>query len=43
MEYQALVQKFGAAMEEVAKHGTQVGVSAETIYEAATDGTDRLR
>jgi hypothetical protein len=43
VEYQALVQKFGAAMEEITKHGTQVGIAAEVIYEAATDGTDRLR
>lgn len=43
VEYQALVRKFGAAMEEVTRHGTQVGVAVETIYEAATDGTDQLR
>jgi short-subunit dehydrogenase len=43
VEYQALMQKFGAAMEEITKHGTEVSVAAETIYEAATDGNDRLR
>jgi NADP-dependent 3-hydroxy acid dehydrogenase YdfG len=43
LEYQPLMQKFGAAMEEITKHGTDVGVVAEAIYEAATDGTDRLR
>jgi NADP-dependent 3-hydroxy acid dehydrogenase YdfG len=42
-EYQALVQKFGTAMEELWKNGTEVAVAAETIYEAATDGRDRLR
>jgi len=42
-EYQALVQKFGKAMEELWKNGTDVAVAAETIYEAATDGTGRLR
>ena len=42
-EYRALTQKFSVAREEIAKHGTEVGVAAETIYEAATDGTDRLR
>ena len=30
-------------MEEIKKGGTEVGVVAETIYAAATDGTDRLR
>jgi NADP-dependent 3-hydroxy acid dehydrogenase YdfG len=43
VEYQGMVQKFGATFEEIVKHGTEVGVAAETIYEAATDGTDRLR
>jgi NADP-dependent 3-hydroxy acid dehydrogenase YdfG len=43
LEYQAMMQKFGAAMEEITKHGTEVGVAAETIYEAAIDGTDRFR
>ncbi|HEY5214235.1 MAG TPA: SDR family oxidoreductase [Acidobacteriaceae bacterium] len=43
VEYQTMVQKFGATMEEVAKNGTAVGVAAEAIYEAATDGSDRLR
>ena len=43
LEYQPLVEKFGAKFEEIRKHGTAVGVAAETIYEAATDGTDRLR
>jgi len=42
-EYQPLVGKFAAAMDEVKKGGTEVGVVAETIYTAATDGTDRLR
>ena len=42
-EYQPLVGKFAASMEEVKKGGTEVGVVAETIYTAATDGTDRLR
>lgn len=42
-EYQAMVQKFGAAIEEIWKHGTDVRVAAETIYQAATDGNDRLR
>ena len=42
-EYQAMVQKFGAAIEEIWKHGTEVHVAAETIYQSATDGTDRLR
>ena len=41
--YQALMQKFGATMEELWKNGTEVAVAAETIYEAATDGSDRLR
>ncbi len=43
VEYRVLTQKFSVAIEEIAKHGTEVGVAAETIYEAATDGTDRLR
>ena len=43
LEYQGLIGKFGAAMEEVTKHGTDVSVAAETIYSAATDGSDRLR
>ena len=43
LEYQPLMQKVGAAMEEIRKHGTAVSVAAEAIYEAATDGTDRLR
>jgi len=43
VEYRAIVQKFGANIEEFTKNGTAVGVAAETIYEAATDGTDRLR
>lgn len=43
VEYQGLMQKFGATMEEIAKHGTEVGVAAEAIYEAAIDGTDRFR
>ena len=30
-EYQALMQKFGAAMEELLKNGTEVAVAAETI------------
>jgi hypothetical protein len=38
-----MVQKFGAAIEEIWKHGTDVRVAAETIYQAATDGNDRLR
>jgi NADP-dependent 3-hydroxy acid dehydrogenase YdfG len=42
-EYQPLVGKFAATMEEVKKGGSEVGVVAETIYAAATDGTDRLR
>jgi NADP-dependent 3-hydroxy acid dehydrogenase YdfG len=42
-EYQPMIGKFGAAMEEVKKGGTNVSVVAETIYTAATDGTDRLR
>ena len=42
-EYQPLVGKFAASMEEVKKGGTEVGAVAETIYTAATDGTDRLR
>ena len=42
-EYQPLVGKFAATFEEIRKGGTQVGVVAETIYTAATDGTDRLR
>jgi hypothetical protein len=37
------MQKFGAAMEELWKNGTEVAVASETIYEAATDGSDRLR
>jgi NADP-dependent 3-hydroxy acid dehydrogenase YdfG len=41
--YQALMQKFGATMEGLWKNGTEVAVAAETIYEAATDGSDRLR
>jgi NADP-dependent 3-hydroxy acid dehydrogenase YdfG len=43
LEYQPLMQKFAAAMEQITKQGTAVGVVAEAIYEAATDGTDRLR
>ena len=42
-EYQALVRKYGAAIEQITRNGTSVSVAAETIYEAATDGTDRLR
>lgn len=42
-EYQGLVGKFGAAMGEAWKQGTEVHVVAETIFEAATDGSDRLR
>jgi NADP-dependent 3-hydroxy acid dehydrogenase YdfG len=42
-EYQALVQRFGTAMEELWKNGTDVAVAAQTIYEAATDDSDRLR
>jgi NADP-dependent 3-hydroxy acid dehydrogenase YdfG len=42
-EYQSLVQKFRAALEQIIKNGTEVGVAAEMIYEAATDGSDRLR
>jgi len=42
-EYQPLVGKFAAAMEEIRTGGTEVGVVAETIYTAATDGTDTLR
>jgi hypothetical protein len=41
--YQALMQKFRATMEELWKNGTEVAVAADTIYEAATDGSDRLR
>ena len=26
VEYQAMMQKFGAGMEEITKHGTDVGV-----------------
>ncbi len=43
VEYQPVVQKFGATMGEIAKNGTPVGAAAEAIYDAATDGTDRLR
>jgi len=43
VEYQAMMQRFGATMEEITKPGTELGVAAEAIYEAATDGTDRLR
>ncbi|MGA7157471.1 MAG: SDR family oxidoreductase [Acidobacteriaceae bacterium] len=43
LEYQPLMQKFAAAMEQITKQGTAVGEVAEAIYEAATDGTDRLR
>jgi short-subunit dehydrogenase len=43
LEYQGLMQKYGAAMEEIRKHGTEVGLAAEAIYEAAIDGTDRFR
>ena len=42
-DYQALMQKFGATMEQLWKNGTEVAVAAETIYQAATDGSDRLR
>src|SRR4051812_24755334 len=42
-EYQPMIGKFASAMDEVKKGGTEVGVVAETIYTAATDGTDRLR
>ena len=42
-EYMPMVGKFAVAMEDVRKGGTEVGVAAETIYEAATDGSDRFR
>ena len=43
VEYNSMVGKFAAGMEEIRKGGTEVGVAAETIYEAATDGNDRFR
>jgi NADP-dependent 3-hydroxy acid dehydrogenase YdfG len=43
VEYQALTQKFGATMEGLIANGSPVGVAAEAIYEASTDGSDRLR
>jgi len=42
-EYQDVVGKLFAAMEPLAAGGSEPEVVAEVIYEAATDGTDRLR
>jgi len=42
-EYQGVVSKFFAAMESLADRGSEPEVVAETIYQAATDGTKQLR
>ncbi|MEM9863746.1 MAG: SDR family oxidoreductase [Myxococcota bacterium] len=42
-EYQELVGKLMAAMGPMAESGSEAQVVSEVIYEAATDGTDRLR
>jgi NAD(P)-dependent dehydrogenase (short-subunit alcohol dehydrogenase family) len=42
-EYQGVVGKVFAAIEPLAAAGSEPEVVAEVIYEAATDGTDRLR
>lgn len=42
-EYQSLLGRFGAAMEEIVTKGAPASVAADVIYGAATDDTDQLR
>lgn len=42
-QYQGVVSKVFAAMESLADSGSEPEVVAETIYQAATDGTKQLR
>jgi NAD(P)-dependent dehydrogenase (short-subunit alcohol dehydrogenase family) len=42
-EYQEFVGAFSAALAQMGAAGDDPGVVAETVYRAATDGTDRLR
>lgn len=43
VEYRSIVQKVMAGMPEFYKNASPATVAAEVIYEAATDGSDRLR
>lgn len=43
IEYQELVVKIFKAMESLVENGSEAIVVAEVIYEAATDGTNKLR
>ena len=42
-EYQDLVDKLFKTMESLTENASEASVVADVIYEAATDGTDRLR
>ena len=42
-EYQELIGKLFKTMESLPEHGSEPIVVANVIYEAATDGTDKLR
>lgn len=42
-EYQELIGKVFKSMESLAEHASEPIVVAKVIYEAATDGTDKLR
>ena len=42
-EYQDLVDKLFKTMKSLTENASEASVVADVIYEAATDGTDRLR
>jgi NAD(P)-dependent dehydrogenase (short-subunit alcohol dehydrogenase family) len=42
-EYQPIVQKILAGLPEISKNASPASVAADVIFEAATDGKDRLR